>query len=152
MGEAKVVDLVIGRSAIVAAARRWIGTPYVHQASCFGAGCDCLGLVRGVWRDIIGDEPEKAPPYTPDWAEMTGRETLLETAERHLQRIDLGTAHAGDVVLFRWRPEFPVKHVAILSDAGTMIHAYENHEVQEVMIPPTWRRRMVAAFAFPGVT
>ena len=29
---------------------RWIGTPYRHQASLKGVGCDCLGLVRGVWR------------------------------------------------------------------------------------------------------
>ncbi|MDG1118150.1 MAG: peptidase, partial [Flavimaricola sp.] len=29
---------------VVATARGWIGTPYLHQASCRGAGCDCLGL------------------------------------------------------------------------------------------------------------
>jgi cell wall-associated NlpC family hydrolase len=39
---------VISRSAIVAEARTWIGTPYRHQASLKGVGCDCLGLVRGV--------------------------------------------------------------------------------------------------------
>ena len=38
------------RARVVAEARMWIGTPYVHQASALGAGCDCLGLVRGVWR------------------------------------------------------------------------------------------------------
>ncbi|MGZ9409986.1 MAG: peptidase P60, partial [Methylocystis sp.] len=43
------------RADIVAAARRWRGTPYVHQASLMQVGCDCLGLVRGVWRDVIGD-------------------------------------------------------------------------------------------------
>lgn len=31
---------------IVAAARGWIGTPYLHQASLKGVGTDCLGLVR----------------------------------------------------------------------------------------------------------
>ena len=38
---------------IVDLARGWIGTPYLHQASCRGIGCDCLGLVRGVWRDGV---------------------------------------------------------------------------------------------------
>ncbi len=38
---------------VVAIARDWIGTPYVHQASAQGAGCDCLGLLRGVWRALI---------------------------------------------------------------------------------------------------
>jgi len=54
---------------IVDAARGWIGTPYRHQAACRGAGCDCLGLVRGVWRELVGPEPERLPPYAPDWAE-----------------------------------------------------------------------------------
>ena len=45
------------REAIVAAARGWIGTPYQHQGSLRGVGCDCLGLVRGVWREVIGAEP-----------------------------------------------------------------------------------------------
>ncbi|HMM10451.1 MAG TPA: peptidase, partial [Paracoccus solventivorans] len=48
-------------------ARGWIGTPYVHQGSVKGAGADCLGLIRGVWRELYGTEPEAPPPYTPDW-------------------------------------------------------------------------------------
>ena len=55
--------------ACVAEARRWIGTPYLHQASVRGAGCDCLGLLRGVWRAVYGSEPEAVPAYTADWSE-----------------------------------------------------------------------------------
>ena len=47
---------------MVAEARAWIGTPYVHQASVRGGGTDCLGLLRGVWRVVIGEEPETVPP------------------------------------------------------------------------------------------
>ena len=47
--------MAIDRDAIVAAARGWIGTPYVHQASVKGLGCDCLGLLRGLWREMAGD-------------------------------------------------------------------------------------------------
>ncbi len=61
------------RDAIVAEATSWLGTPYRHQASLKGVGCDCLGLLRGVWRAFHGDEPEAMPAYTPDWAEATGR-------------------------------------------------------------------------------
>ena len=46
------------RAEIVRAARSWIGTPYRHQASLKGVGCDCLGLLRGVWREVVGAEPE----------------------------------------------------------------------------------------------
>ena len=44
----------LARKDIVAETRDWIGTPYRHQASLKGVGCDCLGLVRGVWRNVIG--------------------------------------------------------------------------------------------------
>ena len=54
---------------VVAEARSWIGTPYQHQASLKGVGCDCLGLVRGVWRALYGEEPEHVPAYSRDWAE-----------------------------------------------------------------------------------
>lgn len=140
----------IARQAIVAAARLWLGTPYLHQASLQGAGCDCLGLIRGVWRELIGPEPEEAPPYTPDWAESTGRETLLDTARRHLVEVDRRKFGPGDVILFRWRPDAPVKHAAIATDPGWMIHSYQRHAVQEVELPESWRRRIAAAFAFPG--
>jgi NlpC/P60 family putative phage cell wall peptidase len=42
--------MTLTRAQIVVATRDWIGTPYQHQASLKGVGCDCLGLVRGVWR------------------------------------------------------------------------------------------------------
>jgi NlpC/P60 family putative phage cell wall peptidase len=64
---------MVTREAIVAAARSFVGTPYHHQASCKKAGCDCLGLIRGVWRDVYGLEPEPMPPYTRDWGNATGR-------------------------------------------------------------------------------
>ena len=46
---------------VVATARGWLGTPYLHQASCRGAGCDCLGLLRGLWRALAGAEPAARP-------------------------------------------------------------------------------------------
>ncbi|MFS8182119.1 hypothetical protein ACMG4P_11260 [Pseudovibrio denitrificans] len=63
---------------VVALARGWLGTPYHHQASVKGAGCDCLGLVRGIWRELYGSEPQEIPAYSPDWGEVGKRETLLE--------------------------------------------------------------------------
>jgi len=65
----EIETMTLTRSQIVAKTRDWIGAPYQHQASLKGVGCDCLGLVRGVWRAVIGEEPERAPPYAPGWAE-----------------------------------------------------------------------------------
>ena len=140
------------RAAIVAEARRWLGTPYRHQASVMGAGADCLGLVRGVWRGVLGAEPEKTPAYTPDWAEALGEETLLFAARRHCREIAIGTAREGDVLLFRMALGSPAKHAAIVSGEDRIIHAYWGRAVCETRLVPWWRRRIAAAFEFPGVT
>ncbi|MET0721745.1 MAG: NlpC/P60 family protein [Tardiphaga sp.] len=139
------------RAAIVAEARGWIGTRYVHQASLKGVGCDCLGLVRGVWRNCIGDEPETPPAYAPDWAEAAGAEALAQAALRHLVSTSIDDFGAGDVLLFRWRDGFVAKHAAIASGEGSMIHAHEGASVCEVALAPWWRRRLAFAFRFPGV-
>lgn len=140
----------LDRVQIVAAARRWIGTPYRHQASALGVGADCLGLVRGVWREVVGPEPERAPGYTPDWAEVLGEETLLEAARRHLREMPVGGAGPGDVLLFRMALGAPAKHAAIVSGEDRIIHAYWGRAVCETRIVPWWRRRIAGAFRFPG--
>ncbi|MBF9048242.1 peptidase [Rhodobacterales bacterium LSUCC0031] len=139
-------------SAVLVAARGWLGTPYVHQASCRGAGCDCLGLVRGVWREVLGQEPELAPPYTPDWSEASGQERLWQAALRHLQPKVLGDAAIGDVILFRMRDGGVAKHLGFQAETGQearFIHAYSGHGVVESPLTPPWARRIVARFAFP---
>jgi NlpC/P60 family putative phage cell wall peptidase len=143
--------MISTRGAIVAEARRWLGTPYRHQASVCGAGTDCLGLVRGVWRAVVGGEPEKPPPYTPDWAEAMGEETLLAAARRHLTEIAIGGAREGDVLLFRLALGSPAKHAGIVSGEDRIIHAYWGRGVCETRLVPWWTRRIAAAFQFPGV-
>jgi NlpC/P60 family putative phage cell wall peptidase len=142
----------ITRSAIVAEARGWIGTPYRHQASRKGVGCDCLGLVRGVWRAAIGPEPEATPAYAADWAEASAKEALAEAALRHLVAVDCAAFAPGDVLLFRWRAGFIAKHAAIAVAPTRMVHAHDGAAVAEVAIAPWWRRRLAYAFRFPGVT
>jgi NlpC/P60 family putative phage cell wall peptidase len=136
---------------VVEIARGWIGTPYLHQASCRGAGADCLGLVRGVWREFLGAEPVEVPPYAPDWDEVQRREALWAAAEAHLR--PRAAAEPGDVLLFRMRDGAVAKHLGILSAGGAaprFIHAYSGHGVVENSLSAPWRRRIVAAFAFPG--
>lgn len=142
-----------GRGERAAAiARRWIGTPYMHQASCLGAGADCLGLVRGVWRGLLGREPADVPAYTPDWSEPQREERLWHAARSHLVVLPAGAPGLGDVVLFRMRDAGVAKHLGIIGrdgDAATFIHAYTGHGVVESALSAPWRRRIVARFAFP---
>ncbi|CAN5321615.1 hypothetical protein BH10PSE1_BH10PSE1_01090 [soil metagenome] len=141
-------------NAVVDAARGWLGTPYLHQASLKGQGADCLGLVRGVWRDVVCSEPETPAAYSPDWAEVGGEERLLEAARRWLVPVAVEDARPGDVLLFRMSTGAVVKHCAILSTLGEpewrMIHAYWGRAVVESWIGPWWRRRLAAVFRFPS--
>lgn len=147
----------VSRAAIVAAARSWIGTPYRHQASLKGAGCDCLGLIRGVYRTFYGLENEPVTPYSPYWAEETGAETLRDAARRHLTEVDAAPLRdgapleLGDVILVRVRDRGIAKHAAITSGPDSIIHAYERHAVAEDALPLAWRRRIAYAFRFPGI-
>ncbi|MEQ1717282.1 MAG: NlpC/P60 family protein [Hyphomicrobium sp.] len=137
----------------VCIARTWIGTPYHHQASLKGAGTDCLGLVRGVWRELYGTEAETPPSYSPDWAETGGVETMIGAARRHLIEIDPRQIAAGDVLIFRLRTGMVAKHAGLVGQpvpgAMTMIHAIEGAPVAEVALSGWWRRRIAAAFRFP---
>ncbi|MFQ6553314.1 NlpC/P60 family protein [Aestuariibius insulae] len=142
-------------SAVVAAARDWIGTPYLHQASVKGAGTDCLGLLRGVWRDCHGAEPEPVPAYSADWSEPQGDEVLWRAALRHLAARDGAIEMPGDVLLFRMRAGAVAKHLGIQAGTGaeaSFIHAYSEHGVVESPLSEPWRRRIVARFAFPERT
>lgn len=143
--------MALDRDRIVAEARAWIGTPYRHQASLKGVGCDCLGLIRGVWRTLYGAEPEATPAYAPDWAEATGAEALAAAAQRHMIGIDPRAFSSGDLLLFRWRSGFPAKHAAIATAADLMVHAHDGAAVAEVVIAPWWRRRLAYVFRFPDL-
>jgi len=134
---------------VIAAARSWLGTPYHDQASLRGVGCDCLGLARGVWREVVGPEPFPIPPYSRDWGEIGPREVLAEGVRRMMIEVDPAAAEAGALVLFRMKPRAIAKHVGIISDPGSFIHAYERLGVIEEPLSSVWRRRIVFAFLFP---
>ncbi len=158
---------------VLALAEGWIGTPYRHQGATKGVGCDCLGLVRGIWRELYGEEPEAVPAYAPDWAERSGEERLLQAAGRHFGRVaSFEESRPGDLVLFRFRPGMAAKHAGILarmveggfagrdgrsegppdalsSPPDTFIHAYEQSAVTRSALVPGWRRKIAGIYRFP---
>ena len=133
----------------VAVARAWIGTPYRHQASCLGAGADCLGLIRGVWRDLYGVEPVRVPAYGPAWDEVAGTETMLTTARLLMVARPIDEVRTGDVLIFRMRERGPAKHAGVV-DGERFIHAYDPAGVVSSALSAPWRRRIAAAFSFPS--
>ena len=136
---------------VIAAARAWLGTPYRHQASALGAGCDCLGLARGVWRAQYGPEPVAIPPYTRDWGEIGTREPLAEAARQVMIELLAGKIVLGALLLFRMRAGAVAKHCGIVTAPDRFIHAYERTGVVEVPLDAAWRRRLAFAFLFPAM-
>ncbi len=134
---------------VIAVARSWLGTPYHDQASLKGVGCDCLGLARGIWREVVGSETLPVPPYSRDWGEAGTSEVLADSAARVMIRIDPTDAGPGAVVLFRMRAGAIVKHVGILTGPDSFIHSYERLGVIEEPLTTAWQRRIAFAFLFP---
>jgi NlpC/P60 family putative phage cell wall peptidase len=139
------------RQEIVAEAMTWLETPYVHQASTKGVGTDCLGLVRGVYRQFYGEEPVVVPPYTADWHGADGEEPLLSAAEQYLHEQPADGLVGGNVVLFRMVPAGPAKHMGILTDEDSFIHAYAGRKVCQSWLGRWWAARIAGLYAFPGV-
>lgn len=131
-------------------AKGWIGTPYRHQGSRCQVGCDCLGLIRGIWRELYGKEPEITPPYSRAWAEIAKDEPLLSACERWFKSAPMDTPLApGTVLLFRWQKGCAAKHIGLASNHDHFIHAYSGQAVVQSVLAPSWRRRIIGRFYFP---
>lgn len=134
---------------VASTARAWLGTPYRHLAATRGAGCDCLGLLRGVWRDLFGSEPMQVPAYRADMRDPLHAGALQAAADELLLAATAPRA-AGDVVLFRLEGLAHAKHCGILVAPDRFIHAQEGLGVVEANLTPPWQRRLAGRYRFPG--
>lgn len=147
------VATVDGGAAVVSSARQWLGTPYRHRASVRGAGADCLGLLRGVWRECVGAvEPWDLPPYDPRWLNPAASDALRAVVCTHFRARSGGEPQAGDLVLFALGRAGQCRHGGICAardGRSTLIHAYSGHGVVETSFDASWRRRLAGVFRFP---
>ena len=135
-------------AAVVEAAREFLGTPYRHQASLVGAGCDCLGLLRGVWRALHGAEPRAMPAYRADMRDPNNASALRLAAEQFLI-VETGPLAEGQVLLFRLSGMVEPKHCGIMVSGDRFIHAQERLGVVEANLTEAWARRVSGRFRFP---
>ncbi|WP_421792251.1 peptidase P60 [Hyphobacterium sp.] len=133
------------RREALALARQWIGTPFHPQASRHGVGCDCAGLVRGVWRELYGTEPEGLP--VSPWPEHPANNHLTATLDYWMT--ETSKPVPGDVMTFRWRHNDPAGHCGILAPHQRLIHTYWRRAVSETAITAWWSRRECRAYSFP---
>ena len=140
---------MVKTNPVVEEALSWIGTPYHHQGSVKGVGADCLGLVRGVFREVYGFDPEGVDlNYAPDWGNSHGKNTLAETGALYLDEIPLSEVVPGDVLLMRYGNQQVAKHVLIKSYGNRAIHSINNRLVSEIPLSDWWTRRLIKAFRF----
>jgi NlpC/P60 family putative phage cell wall peptidase len=139
------------RADIVTAARTWAETPFHHQARLKGVGCDCIGLVIGVARELGLITPEfdiAGYPRVPDGT------TLMATAHEHMTEIRREAMQPGDVVVVSFDKD--PQHFGILGDYRhgglSIIHGASNPgRVIETRLVFSEHMKFVAAFALPGV-
>lgn len=131
---------------IVAAARGWVGTPYRHRAALRSVGCDCLGLLVGVWREVTGLEPPALPNYRADWRDGLHAAELQALAARWLAPSEI---EPGAVLLFRMGSAALPRHCGIMVTDGRFVHAQERLGVVEGALSEGWRKRVAGVFGFP---
>ncbi len=151
----------VTRAAIVTEARRWLGTPFVHQAEKFGVGCDCAGLLRGVcialgtFPSDYKSRPESAPFL--GYARVPDGTSMQQACATFMTRIDRADMQPGDVMLMRWGSN--PQHLGIVGDyvhgGLSLIHALSDNTgkgcVTEHHLGDVHLRKFVAAFRLPGV-
>ena len=117
----------VPRAAVVAEARTWIGTPFHHQASLKGIGCDCIGLVVGVARALGLPEADRFAndPRFRGYARTPVPWSLLAACKEYLDEIDAEARQPGDVAQFTFASE-PM-HFGIISARAPdyVIHGYQ---------------------------
>lgn len=149
--------MTITRFDVVRAGRGWIDTPFHHQASVKGVGCDCIGLVAGVAAELHMPEAQawlqdvRRRSYTrePD-AKM-----LLEAASDYLVEIPIPHLGMADIPLMRPRNGREPMHFGILAcdHPRHLIHAYaQARRVVENCFEGEWASLTLRAYRYRCLT
>jgi cell wall-associated NlpC family hydrolase len=113
---------LFARKTVVAAARRWIGTPYHACADLQGVGVDCGMLLVRVFVDTGLCAPFDPRPYAADWHLHRGEERYLGFIfDRCHER---AVPQPGDVAVFRYGRCYAHGGVVTVADPLTIVHAF----------------------------
>ena len=145
-------------------ARSWVGTRYVHQGRVKRnkdnlGGCDCLGLLVGVVRElrmlsaVCDENGERIPLYRFDYAVYGERPNgvfFKQKITEHLDEIPKNELSVGDVALFLIQDN--PQHVALIADGPHSLHMLHCHgrsgRVAEHTLDNSWRNKIDAVYRF----
>ena len=123
---------------VVKEAREWVDTPFRHQGRLKGVGCDCLGLIRGVYGNVY------SPSILPKDRTNYGIEIVVDL-NKHLRKVAVEVAERepGDLILMKFSSQ--PTHMGIYVGDDRMIHAYSSvGRIVEHRISSQWKKRIVS--------
>ena len=151
---------IVTRAAVVAEAREWMNTPFMHQQEIKGVGVDCGGLIRGVSVALGLLPPDyrlRMPPSIQAYQMEPYGDIGEKMCDHYWIRKPLREALPGDVVTFQWLGG-PARHAAFITDypnAGWfgLVHSlnFNPGRVCEHRFDDTWKKRVISAYSLPGV-
>jgi cell wall-associated NlpC family hydrolase len=110
---------MIDRTAIVAEARAWLGTPYHHHGRVKGVGVDCAQLLCAVYEALGIVDHVETGFYPIEWHLHHSDELFLAWLDKYAHRVDV--PQPGDVTV--WRYGRCYSHGSICA-GDTFIHSY----------------------------
>lgn len=145
-------------SAVIAEARRWVGTPFRHRHARLDRGVDCVGLVRGV-ADNLGAISITAEDWRPFelYSRTPNPEKMGEAMAQFLIAAEvspLDLAPDAHIAWMQWREGLPMHlgFAATFEDRRTIIHATESiGQCVEHDFSDLWRARVHSWWKLPGV-
>lgn len=141
---------MLNRMNVVREARTWLNTPFHHQASVKGVGCDCIGLIKGVGvaLNLVNYDPASAKAKSfANYSMMPNPRMMREGLATWLVPLSVDEALPADILFMTWGRE--PQHVALKTDKG-IIHSYSSvGKVVEHALDENWQRRIVAAYRYP---
>lgn len=137
------------RAAIVAEAKRWIGTPFHWQAAKRGVGCDCKGLVVGVGKAVGLPEADDLACSIHDYGMVVDEALLRATLERLLRRVE--TPRPGDVMLMPVGSPLKAQHLGLFIGDGRMVHCYQAGPECVISVPIGRSRPIDSYWTWPSL-
>ena len=108
------------RAAVVAEAKTWLKTKWMHHSCVKGAGVDCAHFLKAVFVNCGLISDFDLGPYPSDWMLNQSEERFLAQIKEHMVPTDAPLP--GDVAV--WKFFRCYSHGGIVIDWPTVIHAY----------------------------
>ena len=141
--------------------RTWIGTKFHHQGRLkknqnFEGGCDCLGLLIGVIKELSLDKKISQNIDEIDeknYQRIIKTQILEENMKKYFKKKSINSMEVGDIALFQFKNSENPHHIGIINqmnDKFTLIHAFLSvNEVVEHILDEYWKESIHSLYEIP---